>query len=99
VFQKTSCSIPCSRKRPQGTHLSSESPSRLGTSSVRSPVRFELGCGRQCDRSRSTECKFSGVLFPCVPSIPWFYRLSIGPSVGVALGSGSSGQTEVDSLQ
>jgi hypothetical protein len=91
VFQKTSCSIRCSRKRPQGTHFSSESPSRLGTGSVRSPVRFELGCGRQCYPSRSTECRFPKILFPCVPRVPWFYRVSIGPSVGVALGSGSSG--------
>jgi hypothetical protein len=26
VFQKTSCSIPCSRKRPQGTHSPPDRP-------------------------------------------------------------------------
>jgi hypothetical protein len=82
VFQKTSCSIPCSRERPQGTHLSPESPSRLGTSSVRSPVPSGLGCGRQCYPSRSTECKFSRVLFPCIPFIPWFHRLFRQPFRG-----------------
>ena len=81
-FKKTLVLYPRSRKRPQGTRLSPESPSSLGTSSVRRPVPSGLGCGRQCYPSRSTECKFSGVLFPCVPCIPWFHRLFHRPFRG-----------------